>query len=417
MNFRFPPPPNCGHMVAKLDKVSKSYGPLNVFKGFDFEINSGEKLAIVGPNGAGKSTFCRIITGQEAPDDGNHNFGLKVATSFFSQNHADELDPTRPCSKPCEVAAPANPRRMPEPVRLLPVPRRRCLQEGRRPLRRRTFPRRAGLHAARPANFLILDEPTNHLDMQSQEVLQRALADYAGTVMIVSHNRAFLDPLVPKTLEFRPGEQPLLFEGNITYYLEKTAEEKRRKSHPQAAAAATAAAGERLVPPVHPRREPQGPKRIEAEQRELRTQVLKPLEDELVALETKIADLETAQATLTQQLSSEAASNDPAKLREVTNAVDKIAKSLEASYFRWGALSDEIERCAPSSGSKREEQCVPAVSAREESGWNVAPATFLNRPSPRTLLRLPSEVWLHRRSLYAQQLANELEMKWIPESF
>ena len=85
-------------------------------------------------------------------------------------------------------------------------------------------------------------------------------------------------------------------------------------------------------------------RRIEAEQREIRSKVLKPLETEFTALEAKIAELEGAQATLTAQLSSEEVSNNPGKLREVTNAVDKLAKSLEVSYTRWGALSEEIER-------------------------------------------------------------------------
>ena len=78
----------------------------------------------------------------------------------------------------------------------------------------------------RPANFLILDEPTNHLDIQSQEVLQNALRDYPGSYLIVSHNRSFLDPIVDKTLEFRQGQPPRMFAGNITYYIEKLEQEK-----------------------------------------------------------------------------------------------------------------------------------------------------------------------------------------------
>ena len=212
MNFKFPPPPNSGHMVAKLDAVQKSYGKLNVFSGFDFEINKGEKFAIVGPNGAGKSTFCRLITGQEEPDGGAHSFGHKVATSFFSQNHADELDPELTVLETVEAAASRE--AMPHARNLLGCFLFRgddvfkkvgVLSGGERS--------RVALVCMllRPANFLILDEPTNHLDMQSQDVLQRALIDYPGSVMIVSHNRNFLDALVTKTLEFRPGEQPVLY--------------------------------------------------------------------------------------------------------------------------------------------------------------------------------------------------------------
>jgi ATP-binding cassette subfamily F protein 3 len=200
----------------------------------------------------------------------------------------------------------------------------------------------------RPANFLILDEPTNHLDMQSQDVLQRALIDYPGSVMIVSHNRNFLDPLVDKTLEFQPGRQPVLYAGNITYYLEKSAGDEaiRKGGDPKLTALAPAASDPNSsssrpsVPGVNRKEQ----RRIEAEQREIRSKVLKPLEAEFEELETKIAELEGAQATLTGQLSDESVVNDPNKFREVTNAVDKLAKALEASYYRWGELSDEIEK-------------------------------------------------------------------------
>jgi ATP-binding cassette subfamily F protein 3 len=346
MNFKFPPPPNSGHMVAKLEGVSKSYGPLHVFSGFDFEINKGEKFAIVGPNGAGKSTFCRMITAQEEPDAGTHTFGHKVATSFFSQNHADELDPNLSVLETVEAAASRE--SMPHARNLLGCFLFRgddvfkkigVLSGGERS--------RVALVCMllRPANFLILDEPTNHLDMQSQDVLQRALIDYPGSVMIVSHNRTFLDPLVSKTLEFRPGEQPVLYAGNITYYLEKSAEDEaaRKGIAPRLASLGTPAASgpsRQSVPGVNRKEQ----RRIEAEQREIRSKVLKPLETEFAALEAKIAELEGAQSTLTAQLSNDSVNNNPGKLREVTNAVEKLAKSLEVGYTRWGALSEEIER-------------------------------------------------------------------------
>ncbi len=340
MNFKFPPPPNSGHMVAKLDGVTKSYGPLNVFSGFDFEINKGEKIAIVGPNGAGKSTFCRIITAQETPDAGSHTFGHKVATSFFSQNHSDELDPTLTVLETVEAAASRE--SAPHARNLLGCFLFRgddvfkkvgVLSGGERS--------RVALVCMllRPANFLILDEPTNHLDMQSQDVLQRALTDYPGSVLIVSHNRSFLDELVTKTLEFRPSEQPRLFSGNITYYLDKIAEDTPRGNVP---AVTKVVSGSKAAVPVIRNRKDQ--RRQDAEAREMRNKLLKPLENELEALESKIAQLEAAQVTLTAALSSEVTAADPDKLRETSNAVSNITTALENSYSRWGELSDEIEK-------------------------------------------------------------------------
>ena len=342
MNFKFPPPPASGNLVAKLEKVSKSYGPLQIFKKFDFEINRGERMAIVGPNGAGKSTFCRIITGQEAPDDGSHEFGLRVATSFFSQNHADELDPTKTVLETVEEVASRE--SGPYCRNLLGC----FLFRGDDVFKKvgvLSGGERSRVALVRmlvaPANFLILDEPTNHLDMQSQEVLQRALADYAGTVMIVSHNRAFLDPVVHKTLEFRPGEDPRLFQGNITYYLEKTADEK---SGPTLSSRSVQAAGDGKASTeksATPSRKDQ--KRIEAEQRKIRTQVLKPLEDELATLEKRIADLEVAQTNATADLSKPEVVASPAKFRLVGNTVEQVTQKLEAAISRWEALSEEIE--------------------------------------------------------------------------
>jgi ATP-binding cassette subfamily F protein 3 len=147
-------------------------------------------------------------------------------------------------------------------------------------------------------------------------------------------------------LEFRPSEQPVLYAGNITYYLEKSAEdEAAKKGQPKLASLAPAGANgasssRQSVPGVNRKEQ----RRIEAEQREMKSKVLKPLEAEFEALEAKIAELEGAQATLSQRLSSEELANDASKMREASNAADKIAKSLETSYYRWGQLSDEIEK-------------------------------------------------------------------------
>jgi ATP-binding cassette subfamily F protein 3 len=341
MKFKFPPPPNSGHTVAKLEGVAKSYGALTVFRNFDFEINKGEKIAIVGPNGAGKSTFCRIITGFEAPDAGSHAFGHKVATSFFSQNHSDELDPDLTVLETVERAASRE--SMPHARNLLGS----FLFRGD-DVFKKVGVLSGGEHSRvalvcmllTPANFLILDEPTNHLDMQSQDVLQRALIDYPGSVLIVSHNRSFLDPLVTKTLEFRPGRPPTLYHGNITYYLEKTAADQARAAGlatPARTAAATSGGSNNSAVSRKDQR------RQEAEVREQRAKILKPLETELAALEAKVASLEAAQVTLTQHLSSDECVADADKLRETSNAVEQVTQALETGYSRWAELSAEIE--------------------------------------------------------------------------
>ncbi|MEJ6635596.1 MAG: ABC-F family ATP-binding cassette domain-containing protein, partial [Akkermansiaceae bacterium] len=230
--FRFPDPPSSTHLVAKLDSAAQVYPlkngeDLTVFRDLDFEITRGEKIAIVGPNGAGKSTFCRMITGEEDPSTGEHEMGPKSLPSFFNQNHADELDPDLTVLETIEQIQ----------TRGATMTARDVL--GCFLFRGDDVFKKVGVLSGgersrvalvrmlvRPANFLILDEPTNHLDMKSQDILQKALMDYPGTLLIVSHNRNFLDPIVGKTMEFRPGEDPRLFAGNLTYYLNKIEEDE-----------------------------------------------------------------------------------------------------------------------------------------------------------------------------------------------
>lgn len=347
MSFRFPDPPASGHSVATLENASKAYrrsggagGDISVFSDFSIEITRGERIAIVGPNGAGKSTFCRLITGQEQPDSGSHRFGHKAAASFFSQNHADELDPDVTVLECAEGAASRE--NAPLARNLLGCFLFRgddvfkkvgVLSGGERS--------RVALVCMllRPANFLILDEPTNHLDIQSQEVLQNALRDYPGSYLIVSHNRSFLDPIVDKTLEFRQGQQPRMFAGNITYYLEKIEQEK----HAQKPVSGVTPAAQKGGPQASGgnRREQ---RKLEAARRQQRASILKPLQQEAQELESKIGEYEAAQATLTDHMSDPLTAADAGKMQQASSAYQAISDKLEAAITRWGELSDAIEK-------------------------------------------------------------------------
>jgi ATP-binding cassette subfamily F protein 3 len=191
--------------------------------------------------------------------------------------------------------------------------------------------------------------------MQSQDVLQRALIDYPGTVLIVSHNRNFLDPLVTKTLEFRPRAKPTLYPGNISYYLEKSAADRARedklKNQPKSAVPAAPVLAKRQIevtPVVAASGNRKEQRKLEADIRNQRNKVLKPLQDELESIEIKIAEMEKAQAALTQHLSSEEVAGDPQKFRETSNALEKISKSLEVAFTRWGEITAAIEKAEAS---------------------------------------------------------------------
>ena len=338
MSFHFPPPPPGGHTVVKLEKASKAYGPITLLNGYDFTMEKGDRIAIVGVNGSGKSTFTRLISGTEAPDSGVFSFGHHTQVAFFSQTHADVLNNEQTVLECVEAAASRETRPM---VRNIlgcflfrgddVFKKIGVLSGGERS--------RVALVCMllKPANFLIMDEPTNHLDFQSQDVLQRALAEYPGSYCIVSHNRQFLDPIVNKVLEFRPGYAPRLFYGNVSAYLETVeAEEKRLKAAAQQQSAVTPAAqaqsGNR-----------KDARRAREMARQQRNKVLKPLQQELEQVESDIAEKDERKEIISAELENPANMSDNQKLMELTQEYQQQERESEALYTRWEELSEEIE--------------------------------------------------------------------------
>ena len=338
MSFHFPPPPPGGHTVVKLEKACKAYGPITLLNGYDFTMEKGDRIAIVGVNGSGKSTFTRLISGTEAPDSGVFSFGHHTQVAFFSQTHADVLNNEQTVLECVEAAASRETRPM---VRNIlgcflfrgddVFKKIGVLSGGERS--------RVALVCMllKPANFLIMDEPTNHLDFQSQDVLQRALAEYPGSYCIVSHNRQFLDPIVNKVLEFRPGYAPRLFYGNVSAYLETVeAEEKRLKTAAQQQSATTPAAqaqsGNR-----------KDARRAREMARQQRNRVLKPLQQELEQVEVDIAAKDERKELISAELENPANMSDNQKLMELTQEYQQLERESEALYTRWEELSEEIE--------------------------------------------------------------------------
>ena len=347
MDFRFPQPERSGQTVLKLENVCKRYGDNTVLDDLDFAIERGDKIAIVGVNGAGKSTFSRIIARVEEPSSGTVTEGHKVGIAYFSQTHADELDPAKTVLGTLEgsvtAAAAGNLRTLLgaflfrgddvfKSVGVLSGGER-----GRLALARMLL---------QPANFLVLDEPTNHLDLQSQEVLQRALADYTGAYAIVSHNRSFLDPIVTKVLEFIPGEKPRLYYGNVSDYLEKKKadlEEAAGRSAQTGRAAGGGGGGGGETPSGGSSASRKEQRRLEAKAREERAAKLRPLKRDFEAVEAEIAALEEERATLSAKLSDpdffKSAEDAPAAMKRYA----EIEPLLEARMTKWAEVSDRIE--------------------------------------------------------------------------
>ncbi len=223
--FRFPEPPPASQKVVELDDIHKAYGDIQVFRGLSLRIDKGDRIAVVGVNGAGKSTLARILAGVEPVDAGERAVGVNTVLGYFAQQQAEELDPEKTVLEEVEDAATDNPDANPrgalgallfsgaeqkKPVSVLSGGERNRVALAKMLMR--------------PANCVVLDEPTNHLDIRSKSVLQDAIKLFSGTVILVSHDRDFLDPVVNKVLEVRPDGSRMLT-CNVSEYIERIEKE------------------------------------------------------------------------------------------------------------------------------------------------------------------------------------------------
>ena len=228
MYFRFPEPPVGSAKVIELENVTKTYGDLRVFDKLDFHIEKGDRVAIVGINGAGKSTLARILAGVEPYQSGERTTGINSVIAYFAQQQTQELDPNNTVLEEVQKAAFDANNHETKPRAVLGA----LLFSGDDALKKTTVlsgGERNRLALAkmlmRRANTIILDEPTNHLDIRSKEVLQEAVKLFQGTVILVSHDRYFLDPLVNKVLEVRKDGTRML-SCNVSEYIERIQEEE-----------------------------------------------------------------------------------------------------------------------------------------------------------------------------------------------
>jgi ATP-binding cassette subfamily F protein 3 len=216
--------------VAKVEQLAKIWSVADgadksVFGGVSGLIRRGEKVAVVGVNGAGKSTFLKCLAGQTEPTSGTMTIGANVNLGYFSQHSMELLDPKKSVFETVQDVM---------PMASIGVIRNLCaafLFQGDDVDKR--INRLSGGEKSRvvlamllgkPINFLVLDEPTNHLDIQSREVLLEALKNFAGTVILVSHDRHFLRSLVNRVFEIDHGEM-IPYEGDYEYYLQKSGHE------------------------------------------------------------------------------------------------------------------------------------------------------------------------------------------------
>ena len=223
--FEFPPAPRSGDDVAALKNIYKAYGSRRIYEGLDFSIRRKERWCVMGVNGAGKSTLLKLITGNTEPDQGSVSIGGSVKLGYFAQHAMDVLEGEHTVFESLESTFPQAGQGS---LRALAGCFGFSGDDVEKKCRVLSGGEKARLAMARmlydPPNFLVLDEPTNHLDVMTKDMLIKALADFEGTMLFVSHDRHFLSALSNRVLELT-SEGVRVYGGGYTEYVASTGQE------------------------------------------------------------------------------------------------------------------------------------------------------------------------------------------------
>ncbi|MCX6151903.1 MAG: ABC-F family ATP-binding cassette domain-containing protein [Ignavibacteriales bacterium] len=333
IHLKFPEPPPSGVVPMELIGIKKAFEDNIVFDGINFKIDRGDKIAFVGPNGAGKTTLAKIIAEKIEVDGGKKIVGHNAIISYYAQEVADNLDPSLDIIQSVEDIA-----------------KNKTIGQLRSILGSFLFTgddvfkkvevlsggEKSRVALAKilltKANLIVLDEPTNHLDYTSKLVLQKALVDFKGTLILVSHDVDFLQPIVNKVLEIRRNYFQL-FHGGIEYYLEKKKEIAEQEKN-EALNQKTASSGSNR----------KDQKRIEAEQRQQKYIATKHLIKEIEIIEKEIARLEVQKAKLEKELGETEVFSNPALAKEKNAEYVVNKKELDNYLNKWTVLTEELEK-------------------------------------------------------------------------
>ncbi len=320
LRLRFPPAERSGDYPVIAEDLSKSYGDLNVFSNVTFTIKRGEKVAFVGKNGAGKSTLVKCIMG-EIPYDGSLTVGHNVKIGYFAQNQAQMLDEDMTVFETIDHAAVGEIRTRINDMLGAFMFGGKASEKKVKVLSGGEKSRLAMMKLLlEPVNFLILDEPTNHLDMRTKDILKQALVEFTGTIIVVSHDRDFLDGLVEKVYEFGNRRVREHLCGIYEFLEKKKLDNLRLLEIDQS---------QKVKPSVGP--EPSAGRQSYLEQKE-RERKIKQAEKQVKKLEARITELEKLIADIEAELSSGVTSDPGIYQRHA-----ELNAELEAAMEEWEA--------------------------------------------------------------------------------
>ena len=326
LTVKFPPAPRCGDIAFQTIEATAGYGSKTVFSNADIEIKRGEKVAFVGRNGEGKTTMMRVMTGELPPFSGKVKPGHNVSIGYYAQNQEEVLDPSDTVWSTLDRVATGDIRSRLRDLlaqflfRGEDIDKRVSVLSGGE---------RARLGMARlmlqSHNLLLLDEPTNHMDIKSKDILKAALKSYDGALVVVSHDRDFLDGLVDKIYEFREGRVKEHLGGVADFLARRRLENLQELERKAPEALKT------------PAKEPEQPRaaKISFEEMKARSREEKRKRSRIEWLEKQIAPLEERQMAIEKVLQAPGPEDD---IMELTREYLENKRSLDALTDEWGNL-------------------------------------------------------------------------------
>lgn len=339
LRLKFPPAERSGDFPLIVEGLGKRYGDHQVFSGAEFTIRRGEKVAFVGRNGEGKSTLVKCIM-NEIPYDGTLRIGHNVKIGYFAQNQAQLLDGELTVFETIDNVATGDMRTKVRDILGAFMFGGEAVDKKVKVLSGGEKTRLAMIRLLlEPVNFLILDEPTNHLDIPSKDVLKEAVADFNGTVIIVSHDRYFLDGLVDKVYEFGDGRVREHLGGIYDFLRSKDMQSLRdieRVKEPASLTGSKQQAPSADKPATQPVAEQKNRKLTYAEQKE-RAKMISKAEKAVKKEEERIAELEEKVKELETRIAAGDASPD------TLAAYDKATKDMENAMSLWELAQQQLE--------------------------------------------------------------------------
>ena len=329
ISFKFPPAPHSGLVVVESKNLSLGYDTKpGVLKGVDFRLERGERVAFVGRNGEGKSTMVKAIVGALPPESGELQLGYQVVVGYYAQNQAQLLNPEKTVFETIDDVAVGDIR---PKIRTILGSFLFDTEDTEKKVKVLSGGEKARLALAKlllsPFNLLILDEPTNHLDMPSKDVLKNALLQYEGSLILVSHDRDFLQGLSSKVYEFK-NHQMHAFTGDVYDFLAQRKMETLNELQSRSVASGTAG-GEKVS---SNKEQWEQKKQREADDRKRKNR-LRKIEDELELLQRLLADTEGRLAN--PESNAEAIASG-----ELYKAYESIKAQIEEKEMEWLELSE-----------------------------------------------------------------------------